>query len=974
MGCRSSVVLVCCLIIGSAASHRWLAAADVASPLTPADAQKAFVLADSSLRIELAAAEPEVVDPVAIRFDEDGRMWVAEMRDYPLGNGGEGSRIRVLEDKDGDGRFESATTFADKLEFVTGLQPWKGGVFVTLSGAVVYMKDTDGDGRCDLEETWFEGFAEQNTQLRANHPRLALDNWIYVANGLRGGTVVSRKLKDLKPINISGMDFRFDPRTGKAEAVSGNGQFGLCFDDWGNRFVCSNRNPVRHVVIEDRYLKANPEVTVPAVMHDVAAWGEQSRIFPISRAWTTSNLHAGQFTAACGVYIYRGDLLPAEFKGNAFTCDPTGNLIHREIMQPAGPTFTSKAAYEGKEFLASPDEWFRPVNMELGPDGALYVVDMYRCVIEHPDFVPDELKRRPDQRLGDDRGRIWRIVPASLPLPLGEGRGEGLPSRRRPNLSKASNEDLIALLSHPNAWQRETAQRLLLERERQALAPRLRELAKDSPEPQARARALWLLAGIDSLEKDLLLSALLDSQALLKRQAVLIAEQKMDDEAIAAAVRSRRNDADAAVRFQARLSGGSAAFLRRAVADADDPWLRASLRMGLKPLSVWGALYPWLAKLNGDDALSPGQLLLIEELGELGGANTRIDRRNTLTLAKDLLLTCPQPSAGLAALAGALRGRNKQGGMIAEFTLQDWQAIAERLVVLTKDDKLRPSAIQVLGYVPDSVGYLTPFVARGQDQGLRVAAIAALARQPGALPWQPLVDGFASDTPPVRRAILDALLSRPERVALLLDAIEAGKIKASELESPQVKRLVEHRDAAIKERAAKLLASAVPADRAQALADYQPVLKMAGDAKRGQAIFEKNCSACHRIAGIGVNVAPDISDSRTKKLDQLLGDILQPNRAIDNNYLGYTVRLTDGTIATGILTTETATSITLKQQGGKEAVIARSEIDELRSSGQSLMPEGLERTIPHQDMADLLSFIKNWRYLDGRTPLLPARD
>ena len=182
----------------------------------------------------------------------------------------------------------------------------------------------------------------------------------------------------------------------------------------------------------------------------------------------------------------------------------------------------------------------------------------------------------------------------------------------------------------------------------------------------------------------------------------------------------------------------------------------------------------------------------------------------------------------------------------------------------------------------------------------------------------------------MRRAILDGLLSKPERIKLLLDAIEAGQIKATELEPPQVKRLVEHRDAEIKERAAKLLAARLPADRAQALADYQPVLTMAGDAKRGQAIFEKNCSACHRIAGIGVNVAPDISDSRTKKLDQLLGDILQPNRAIDNNYLGYTVRLLDGTIATGILTTETATSITLKQQGGKEAVIARSDIDELQ--------------------------------------------
>jgi putative membrane-bound dehydrogenase-like protein len=216
-----------------------LRAADVESPLSPPEAQKLFRLADDSLRIELAAAEPDVLDPVAIRFDERGRMWVVEMRDYPLGppEGGEPlSRIRVLEDRDGDGRFETAMTFAEGLSFVTGLQPWKGGVFVTLSGALIYLKDTTGDGRADLEETWFEGFAEQNSQLRANHPRLALDNWIYVANGLRGGKVVSRKLQDQPPIDISGMDFRFDPLTGKAEAVSGNGQFGLCFDDWGNRF------------------------------------------------------------------------------------------------------------------------------------------------------------------------------------------------------------------------------------------------------------------------------------------------------------------------------------------------------------------------------------------------------------------------------------------------------------------------------------------------------------------------------------------------------------------------------------------------------------------------------------------------------------------------------------------------------------------------------------------------------------------
>jgi putative membrane-bound dehydrogenase-like protein len=951
-------------------------AADVASPLSPAEAQKAFVLADATLQIELAAAEPDVIDPVAIRFDESGRMWVVEMRDYPLG--GPPSRIRVLEDKDADGRFEAATTFADNLQFVTGLQPWKGGVFVTLAGAVVYMKDTDGDGRCDQQETWFEGFAEQNTQLRANHPRLALDNWIYVANGLRGGRVVNRKLKDEAPINISGMDFRFDPLTGKAEAVSGNGQFGLCFDDWGNRFVCSNRNPVRHVVIEDRYLKASPGVTVPAVMHDVAAWGEQSRIFPISRAWTTSNLHAGQFTAACGVYIYRGDLLPAEFKGNAFTCDPTGNLIHREIMQPAGPTFTSKLAYEGKEFLASPDDWFRPVNMELGPDGALYVVDMYRCVIEHPDFVPDELKRRPDQRLGDDRGRIWRI----LPLRLGEGRGEALSTRRRPNLTKATSDELISLLAHPSAWQRETAQRLLLERNHRAVAPHLRESLARSQDPQGRVRALWTLAGLDALETEQLVAALADSSSLVARQAVLVAERSLADATVSRGVSALVDSHDAALRFQASLTSGQSSRSRftGSSGDADDPWLRAAFRLGLRPRTAYMTAISWLGREGNEKSLgslSPGQVTVLEDVCESAALERSINLGSVPRIARELLLTSPQPAAGVAALKGTLRGLSRREGPRNDLSAEDWKAISRRLAAIATDAtlpiELRQSAIGLLVFAPDAEQSLRQFLSPGDEQFLRVAAISALGRVASSESWPALLDDFAGQTPPIRRAIIDGVLRDGQRIKLLLDAIEAGKLKATELEPPQVKRLVEHRDAAIKERAAKLLAAAVPADRAQALADYQPVLKMTGDAARGQAVFEKQCSACHRIAGIGVNVAPDISDSRTKKFDQLLGDILVPNRAIDNNFLGYTVRLLDGTIATGILTTETATSITLKQQGGKEAVIPRAEIDELRSSGQSLMPEGLERNIPHQDMADLLSFIKNWRYLDGRTPLSPAQ-
>jgi putative membrane-bound dehydrogenase-like protein len=357
----------------------------VRSPVSPQESLAHFVV-PPGLKVELAAHEPNVIDPIAIRFDELSRMWVVEMRDYPAGIPGKkgGSRISVLEDADNDGCYETATVFAEGLPFATGLQPWKGGVFVTMAGRVAYMKDTTGDGKADVNETWYTGFAEGNTQLRANHPTLALDNHIYIANGLRGGTIANAKRPKDKPISISGMDFRFDPFTGKCDAVSGAGQFGLAFDDYGNRFVCSNRNPAIHIVLEDRYLQQNPLVAVDAVAHDVAKAGDESRVFPITRAWTTSNLHAGQFTAACGLKIYRGDALPSEFYGNIFVCEPTGHLVHREIMKPHGVTFTSHSPYEGAEFLASRDEWFSPVNLETGPDGALYVVDMYRAVIEHP--------------------------------------------------------------------------------------------------------------------------------------------------------------------------------------------------------------------------------------------------------------------------------------------------------------------------------------------------------------------------------------------------------------------------------------------------------------------------------------------------------------------------------------------------------------------------------------------------------------
>jgi putative membrane-bound dehydrogenase-like protein len=984
--------------------------AEVNGPLSPQDSLRQLVLADGDLTVELAACEPEVIDPVAIKFDEDGRMWVAEMHDYPLGalrsGGGKRtekeaepmSRIKILEDADGDGRFEKATLFADKLSFVTGIQPWKGGVIVTLAGKVAYMKDTNGDGKADLDETWFTGFAEQNAQLRANHPTFALDNWVYVANGLRGGKVVNHlanmrgqetgdrgqgtnpKSQIPNPkseISLSGMDFRFNPLTGEAEAVSGNGQFGMTFDDWGNRFICSNRNPCMHVVIENRYLQRAPNVAIPAVVQDVVAAAENSRIYPLTRAWTTSNLHAGQFTAACGVFIYRGDLLTS-LRGNVFTCDPTGNLVHREIMTEKGPTFEGKPAYVGKEFLASRDEWFRPVSMQLGPDGALYIVDMYRAVIEHPEWVPDELKNRPDERLGDDRGRIYRIVPRNTN-----------PKRHRgpsPKLSSLPSADLVTLLEHDNAWQRDTAQRLLIERQNPTVEEALSGAVADSARPLLQTHALWSLVGLNRL-KFKPIAAAMNAEDYHVRTSALSAVQTLDvdgDRKLRGQVINRiLLDQVSAIRLRAALvpfthEAGREykELVETVIAQCSDPWMR---RMFLLTTPNVPEAVSVLA--HSVDAGTPARRALLQEAIEVNVAYFGVDRAHELL--NILLPSDPNAElsgrsrSGLLAMASALAKRRSSITEVAKAKVTNADErlkLATILASATAESELlqestRIEAIQLLGYLPNSDRILSEFALREDLPSYRQAAIGSLARLDGIEPWAQLVERFPSESLQVRSAILDGIFQRPERIALLLDAIEVGTIRPAEIDRVQTDRLLKHGDAKIRERAAKIFGSATPADRQKALEDYQSVLAMNADAVRGRQVFAKNCATCHKIGEIGVNVAPDISDSRTKTPAQILGDIIQPNRAIDANYIAWNVLLTDGSSASGVLSAETGTSITLRQPEGKTLVVSRSDIEQLKSTGLSLMPEGLEKNVPQQDMADLIAFIKNWRYLDGLTPL-----
>jgi putative membrane-bound dehydrogenase-like protein len=963
----------------------------IAGPTEPKKALKELCIA-AGLRIELVACEPQIESPVAMQFDEDGKLWVVEMRDYPHGPAPgkpPAGRIRILQDKDGDGFYEHSSVFADNLLFANGLLRWKDGVIVTAAPHIVWLRDTDGDGKADKREILYEGFATQNPQLRVSHPILGIDNWIYVANGLRGGQVIRSGKKDAKPINLSGMDFRFDPIGDRAEAISGTGQFGNTFDDWGNRFVCDNRHHLRHVVIEQRYLKRNPYLIAPSPVEDISELDDGplssgGKIYPISKNWTTSNLHAGRFTAACGVHIHRGTLLDEPFRGAAFTCDPTGNLVHMETLKPHGATFKARPFKPGVEFLASPDDWFRPVSLADGPDGALYVVDMCRAFIEHPEFMPPELRKRPDLDLGKERGRIWRIVPE-------KHKTQAL----RPQLGKLTSGELADLFKSEDGWERTTAQRLILQRQDRSVVRTLHGLATSASEFH-RLHSYALLDAFGSLSDQALGTALIqETDGRCLEQLVRLAEPRLAKSAdLRDQIVRLAQHPEPRVRYQSALTLGAwdderivEPLARIALAGADDRWTRLAVASAipLRAGTLITALLPPKGRLPAEP--TAGQVLLLTELAGLVGA--RRDPSETASVLESLL-TPKNAQAGrvhLLTLSGLAEGMGRRGVQLAEFVkslpadkrhlVDQANALFARAAALASNDKLaaaqRLDALRLLAHGPwqSAEPALTRLLNVEAVQELRLAAVRALAAHPQPEVPPILLKSWRSYTPALRREVTEAMMRQPERTLYLLNEIEKGRIKPADIDVLRTRQLMNHKNPKIKALAQTLLKANLPADRKLVFEQYQAALKLKGDPERGKVVFQKNCATCHKVAGVGVDVGPDISDTRTKLPEALLIDILNPNQAIDNNYVGYIITTKSGKQLTGMIAAETAASITLRRAENQTDSVLRQDIDEIQSTGVSLMPEGLEKTIAVQEMADLLGFLKNWRYVDGKGPNTP---
>ncbi|MFO0945473.1 MAG: c-type cytochrome [Planctomycetota bacterium] len=630
-------------------------------------------------------------------------------------------------------------------------------------------------------------------------------------------------------------------------------------------------------------------------------------------------------------------------------------------------------ALAGVDFLASTDKWFRPVSLADGPDGALYVVDMYRQVIEHPQYMPPGLADTLDLRAGDDRGRIYRIRAknrVATPLP---------PS--------STDEDCVHLLSESIGWRRDLGQRLLVERKAKNAAGKVRQVLHQGAEPVTRAQALWTLDGLEQLAVEDVETALRDKDSRVQAQGARLSARYLESRpALVVALGNLAFSPDARARLEVALALGESAsdeaknvLARLASRDFHDPWISRAILTSARDRS--GDL---LASLTLQEDFVRGadedkQFLVRSLAGVVGARGNRSELQGLANLFSSEETEFRWWHA--AIVTGLAEGLARHQGELAPIRLaklldqppvelehlgQRIRVVLGRAVPVAENNTRwsaheRAAAISLLGYLPleQTKGTLQGLLARPLPPEIQIAVIGALRTSAGAGAGELLLDHWSVLGPEPQRRGLDFLLEKPADTKLLLEAMEGGKVPRAVLDLERRTRVLASGNPQVKELAQRVLGAAASADRQAVLASYSSTLSKPGDAARGAQLFKRTCANCHRVRGEGHLVGPDLSDVRNKTAETLLTDVLDPNRAVDPRFVDYAVATVDGRLFTGILVQESDQSVTLRRAEGKEEVIPRNEIETLRATGRSVMPEGMEKELSVEQMADLIAFLKD---------------
>jgi putative heme-binding domain-containing protein len=784
---------------------------------------------------------------------------------------------------------------------------------------------------------------------------------------------------------VRGKGFVIDPRDWSMTTENGGGQYGLSFDPWGRLYTCSNSSHLEAFMYDGRYAARNPHYSMPNPRVVIAADGPAAEVYRISpeepwrvirTRWRIAGLvqgvvegggrSAGYFTGATGVTIYRGNAYGPEYVGDAFTGDAGGNLVHHKRIRRSDKDplelIAERPADEKKiEFVASTDNWFRPVDFANAPDGTLYIADMYRETIEHPWSIPPNIKQFLDLNSGNDRGRVYRIVPENFQRP------------EPPRLDQANVAELVATLEHDNGWHRETAQRVLFERQNKSAVPMLVEVMETSTSPFGRMHAMYALEGLGALEEKHVLTGMTDKEPFVRAHAVALSENFIPEGKPSAALweklQSLTADASADVRYQLAFTLGQVKQAERTAAlaglvkrDVASRWMQAAVMSS----AADGAGEMFLALTDLDPAGAGGAFLrqLAQQV-----ASTR-DSKHVETIATALKSKVNGPPR--FTIAGGLVEGAAASGTLDQVRPQLTDLFRAARDV-AKDARApaadRVAAVSFLAYADesDALPALLAALDDAKSQQVQLAALAGLDRLTSKGVPAEIVRRWPTLRPRVKGEAVGVLVKRPARAIALLNAMrDGGPVAAADLDASQKRFLLAHANKEVRQLAAEVLAASTQS-RDAVIESFRPAISLAGDAKRGHGVYQKLCVSCHKLGDEGFALGPDLTTVRNAGREKLLMNILDPSREVPPNFLSYQIDTTDGDSVLGVLVSDTPAGITLRQAYGKETTIQRDKIKKMSSDGRSMMPDGLEAGMTPQDMADLLTFI------EGFTPLSSGR-
>ncbi len=1011
------------LLLQCVAGAEILPAPDAPQPLTPQESAAKMRLPEG-FRIELVASEPLVKEPSCIAFDEHGDMFVCELHGYNVEGhvdtqvlnktgvldtqvrrirwelqGGEIAMkaaalqygvLKKLSDRDGDGVMDEALTWADDLPPSYGVLPVRGGVIVTCAPHIMFFADRDRDGLPEVRETLYTGFDIRVLERGINNPRWGFDGWIYVGSGGDGGTITGPHLKE--PVKIGSNDFRIKADGTAIEPVNGRvGTFGMTINDDGDRFPSTGGNPAIYALpLPYHYLKRNPFVATPSSNHAAAHYNQGYRIsephpWRVRRgqdpAWVefygkheTTSIY---FSGGCSTTYFSDASFPDAYQGNLFYCEPSLNIVHRCLLERDGAGYTARRApgEEKSEFLASTDQWFRPMNLRAGPNGALYIVDMYREIIEDYSAIPRFLQQQYGLDKGKEHGRIWRLLPKNQT------------HAPTPNFANLSTQELVSQLNEPFRWRRLTAQRLLIERaDREAVKPLQALLRAPETNRNAAILGLYTLRMLGGLDERSLTIALKHHHHSVRRHALRCLTKTSP---FVKELKSMIDDPDPMVRLQLAMTLGNedhpeaANALRKLVLNhGGDRWMKAAILSSLNNANGWRLLQSWLGKINlpqdvlawiqpvtetiagrGDDKLI--ELLILasgaepaSQIASLTGLLARLDSKRVgdriPTARLEPFMRSRSPKVRLLAF--------KLARKLARFDSVVVKNCLEKEITTTRNLNATPeerlAAIQMVAQGPfESLHPLIrSLLGPKEPPEMQKGAVDVLANVDDPRVGEVLLQAWPQVSPEIRKAILKAVFEREDRLAALLDSIEKGIITRGELTVVQRDQLLKSR---FSTRAGELLPDQRDEATTKRLQRYQQALKEPRDVANGRAVYDKNCLICHVHDKRGSAVGPALDSLSNQPDEAVLVDLLDPGSKIDPEYTLYIVNKRDGSASAGILESESATSVTIRRADGTAEVILRREIAKIESTSVSLMPANLHETISPKDAADLIAFLKS---------------